>query len=127
MRNNEQRELDIQYLKTMIYYAQQVQERLDRAKRYHISLNDEMVVESVALLLGQIGEQLDGKKLSAEVQQKYQDNPIDFSAISKFRNKAYHHYGSMNLYGIIATAMEMDQVIEQLSVVLRKEQRDYDK
>lgn len=126
MRNNEQRELDIQYLKTMIYYAQQVQERLDRAKRYHISLNDEMVVESVALLLGQIGEQLDGKKLSTEVQQKYQDNPIDFSAISKFRNKAYHHYGSMNLHGIIATAMEMDQVIEQLSVVLRIEQRDYD-
>ena len=45
----------------MIYYAQQVQERLECAKRYHISLNDEMIVESIALLLGKIGEQLDGK------------------------------------------------------------------
>ena len=54
-----------------------------------------MVVASVALLLGQIGEQLDSKKLSSEVQNKYQDVPIDFSSMSKFRNKAYHHYGSM--------------------------------
>lgn len=34
-------------------------------------LNNEMVVESIALQLGQIGKKLDVKKLSAEVQRKY--------------------------------------------------------
>ena len=51
-----------------------------------------MVVESIALLLGEIGAQIDSKNQSIELQEKYRDNPINFSAISKFRNKAYHHY-----------------------------------
>lgn len=124
MRSREEREQDIQYLKSMIYYAGEVKERLNRAKRYNIAPNDEMVVESVALLLGQIGEQLDRKKMSVALQEKYQGNPINFSAISKFRNKAYHHYGSMNAQGILATAKEMDELIEQLMFVLSKEQRE---
>lgn len=126
MRNQSEREIDIQYLKTMIYYAGEVKDRLARAQRYNISVNDDMVVESVALLLGQIGEQLDSKKLSEEVQTKYQGNPIDFSSISKFRNKAYHHYGSMNSKGILLASQGMDELIEQLNFIIRKEQIDLD-
>lgn len=119
--NEEQKELDIEYLKTMIYYAEQVKERFLFAQSHNLSVNDDMVVESVALLLGQIGEQLDSKKLSTEIQQKYQGNPIDFSSISKFRNKAYHHYGSMNSKGILKAAMGMDELIEQINYIIRKE------
>lgn len=114
MRSREEREQDIQYLKSMIYYAVEVNERLNRAKRYNMAPNDEMVVESVALLLSQVGEQLDRKKMSVELQEKYQGNPINFSAISKFRNKAYHHYGSMNTQGILANAKEMDLFYKQV-------------
>lgn len=124
MRNQSEREIDIQYLKTMIYYAGEVKDRLARAQRYNISVNDDMVVESIALLLGQIGEQLDSKKLSEEVQTKYQGNPIDFSSISKFRNKAYHHYGSMNAKGILLASQGMDELIEQLNFIIRKEKSE---
>lgn len=124
MRNQSEREIDIQYLKTMIYYAGEVKDRLARAQRYNISVNDDMVVESIALLLGQIGEQLDSKKLSEEVQTKYQGNPIDFSSISKFRNKAYHHYGSMNSKGILLASQGMDELIEQLNFIIRKEKSE---
>lgn len=124
MRNQSEREIDIQYLKTMIYYAGEVKDRLARAQRYNISVNDDMVVESIALLLGQIGEQLDSKKLSEEVQTKYQGNPIDFSSISKFRNKAYHHYGSMNPKGILLASQGMDELIEQLNFIIRKEKSE---
>ncbi|WDA68455.1 hypothetical protein [Lactococcus lactis] len=126
MREKEERELDIQYLKTMIYYAEQVKERLLFAQNHNLSVNDDMVIESVALLLGQIGEQLDSKKLSPELQQKYQGNPIDFSSISKFRNKAYHHYGSMNSKGILKAAMGMDELIEQINYIIRKERLMHD-
>lgn len=85
-----------------------------------------MVVESIALLLGQIGEQLDRKKLSEEVQTKYQGNPIDFSLMSKFRNKAYHHYGPMNAKGILLASQGMDELVEQLNFIIRKEQTDLD-
>ncbi|MBL3715554.1 hypothetical protein GHK52_01675 [Lactococcus garvieae] len=126
MRNQSEREVDIQYLKTMVYYAGEVKERLARAQRYNISANDDMVVESIALLLGQIGEQLDSKKLSEEVQTKYQGNPIDFSSVSKFRNKAYHHYGFMNAKGILLASQGIDELIEQLNFIIRKEQIDLD-
>ena len=126
MRSNEEREVDIRYLETMIYYAEQVKERLLFAQSHNLSVNDDMVVESVALLLGQIGEQLDSKKLSSEVQNKYQDNPIDFSSISKFRNKAYHHYGSMNTKGILKAALGMDELIDQVNFIIRKERSEMD-
>ena len=35
MRSREEREQDIQYLKSMIYYAVEVNEHLNRAKRYN--------------------------------------------------------------------------------------------
>lgn len=71
MRSREEREQDIQYLKSMIYYAVEVNERLNRAKRYNIAPNDEMVVESLALLIGQIGEQMDQKKGSSYINSSY--------------------------------------------------------
>lgn len=127
MRNQNEREIDIQYLKTKVYYAEEVKDRLVRAQRYNISVNDDIVVESVALLLGQIGEQLDSKKLSLEVQTKYQSNPIDFSSISKFRNKAYHHYGSMNAKGILLASQGMYELIEQLNFIIKKEKAELDR
>lgn len=59
--------------------------------------------------------------MSIELQEKYQGNSINFSLNSKFRNKAYHHYGSMNTKGILATAHEIDELIERLMFILSKE------
>lgn len=68
-------ETDIAYLKDMILYLDKAVAVLEKARRYNLPLDDDMVVDSIAMTmnLGQVGEQLSLGKLSEEVKQKYSD------------------------------------------------------
>ena len=66
-------ETDIAYLKDMILYLDNAVAVLEKARRYNLPLDDDMVVDSIAMNLGQVGEQLSLGKLSEEVKQKYSD------------------------------------------------------
>ena len=60
-------ETDIAYLKDMVLYLDKAVAVLDKARRYNLPLDDDMVVDSIAMNLGQVGEQLSLGKLSEEV------------------------------------------------------------
>ena len=57
----EQLELDYSYLRQMLSFAEEIENTLDKVKHYGIDLYDEMVVASLAMHIGQIGEQLDSR------------------------------------------------------------------
>lgn len=110
---------DLSYLKQMIGYAREVENTLAKVKRYGIDIQDEMVVASLAMHIGQIGEQLDSRKLSNELQEEYSDL-IPWSAVKRFRDKAYHHYGGTDSYMIIKIATkEIPQIIGSLEFIIR--------
>ena len=87
-------ETDIAYLKDMILYLDKAVAVLDKARRYNLPLDDDMVVDSIAMNLGQVGEQLSLGKLSEEVKQKYSDR-INWIQIKGFRNFIYHNYSNL--------------------------------
>ena len=89
-------ETDIAYLKDMVLYLDKAVAVLDKARRYNLPLDDDMVVDSIAMNLGQVGEQLSLGKLSEEVKQKYSDR-INWIQIKGFRNFIYHNYSNLNL------------------------------
>lgn len=60
----EQLELDYSYLRQMLSFAEEIENTLEKVKYYGLSLDDEMVVASLAMHIGRIGEQLDSRKLS---------------------------------------------------------------
>ena len=76
-------ETDIAYLKDMVLYLDKAVAVLDKARRYNLPLDDDMVVDSIAMNLGQVGEQLSLGKLSEEVKQKYSDR-INWIQIKRF-------------------------------------------
>lgn len=88
-------ESDIAYLKDMILYLDKAVGVLDKARKYNLPLDDDMVVDSIAMNLGQVGEQLSLGKLSEEVKQKYVDR-INWIQIKGFRNFIYHNYSNLN-------------------------------
>ena len=88
-------ETDIAYLKDMVLYLDKAVAVLDKARRYNLHLDDDMVVDSIAMNLGQVGEQLSLGKLSEEVKQKYSDR-INWIQIKGFRNFIYHNYSNLN-------------------------------
>ena len=88
-------ETDIAYLKDMVLYLDKAVAVLDKARRYNLPLDDDMVVDSIAMNLGQVGEQLSLGKLSEEVKQKYSDR-IKWIQIKGFRNFIYHNYSNLN-------------------------------
>lgn len=123
MRNQENLEMDLWYLSQMIYYIDTTFERLEFAKRSALSVNDEMVIDSLAMNVGQIGEQLDSEKLSMEVRDKYPDVP--WKMIKGFRNLAYHSYGSVDakmLLGIVTK--DLAELREQLEVIIKDLKRE---
>lgn len=104
-------------MQEMIFYAENTQSILQKAKQYGISLSDEMVVDALAMNIGQIGEQLDSQKLSRRFQETYPD--IEWRNIKRFRDKAYHHYGDMNSSMIIHIAQNvLPALITQLQDLL---------
>ena len=92
---NQSLETDIAYLKDMVLYLDKAVAVLDKARRYNLPLDDDMVVDSIAMNLGQVGEQLSLGKLSEEVKQKYSDR-INWIQIKGFRNFIYHNYSNLN-------------------------------
>lgn len=72
----EQLELDYSYLRQMLSFAEEIENTLDKVKHYGIDLYDEMVVASLAMHIGQIGEQLDSRKLSKEDMKLNPKNPV---------------------------------------------------
>ncbi|WP_172930442.1 HepT-like ribonuclease domain-containing protein [Streptococcus sp. 1969] len=88
-------ETDIAYLKDMVLYLDKADAVLYKARRYNLPLDDDMVVDSIAMNLGQVGEQLLLGKLSEEVKQKYSDR-INWTQIKGFRNFIYHNYSNLN-------------------------------
>ena len=88
-------ETDIAYLKDMVLYLDKAVAVLDKARRYNLPLDDDRVVDSIAMNLGQVGEELSLGKLSEEVKQKYSDR-INWVQIKGFRNFIYHNYSNLN-------------------------------
>lgn len=93
---------DHSYLKQMLYYVEQVEDTLKKIERYQIPIEDEMSLNALAMVIGQIGEQLGSGKLSEETQERFSD-VVPFHLIKGFRNRAYHDYGSMKTKIIIET------------------------
>ncbi|MDG3143216.1 DUF86 domain-containing protein [Streptococcus suis] len=118
----EQLERDYYFLKQMIYYCEQTFARVEFAKRSHLSINDEMVIDSLAMNLGQIGEQLDSSKLSQELREQYPDIP--WRKIKDFRNLAYHNYGAIRIQVLLRIIdNELPKLLEQLESVARDVRR----
>ena len=108
---------DLAFIETMIYHAQVAIGILEKASKYNIPFEDEMVIDSIAMNIGQIGEQLDSKKLSEEIQRKYADL-LEWSEIKKFRDKAYHHYGNMDrrlILGLVKN--QLPKLIDNLQFI----------
>ena len=124
----EQLELDYSYLRQMLSFAEEIENTLGKVKHYGIDVYDEMVVASLAMHIGQIGEQLDSRKLSGDIQRKYADL-LPWSQIKRFRDKAYHHYGGTDSYEMVQIAIkDIPVLIENLQLIIRdveKELGDY--
>lgn len=119
-------EEDIYYLQQMNYWVDKVKERLSDVKRYGIDLLDEMVIDSLAMNIGQIGEQMNSEKISQYTQQKYMSDSY-WSGISKFRNKAYHHYGSRDKKQILDIALnDLDELVDRVNFIISKLKIDLD-
>lgn len=88
-------EKDLHHLKLMLHYINCIEERLQLARKLGLAANDEMVVDSLAMNLSQVGEQLAQDKLSQELRQAYPD--VDWRSIKRFRNLAYHDYGAVRI------------------------------
>ena len=112
----------------MLSFAEEIENTLGKVKHYGIDVYDEMVVASLAMHIGQIGEQLDSRKLSGDIQRKYADL-LPWSQIKRFRDKAYHHYGGTDSYEIVQIAIkDIPVLIENLQLIIRdveKELGDY--
>ncbi len=123
----ERLEADKRYIQLMLEYAEEAQRTLVKIRQYGIDIQDEMVISSLAMHIGQIGEQLDSRKLSRETQEKYEDL-LPWSQIKRFRDKAYHHYGDRNSKEITTIAVyELPSLIEKLHYILRDLAKEQEK
>lgn len=120
----EQLEADKEYIRLMLNFANETQKTLQKVKKFGIDLHDEMVISSLAMHLGQIGEQLDSRKLSEEVKAKY-EYLIPWSEMKRFRDFAYHHYGNTDSRIIVNTVFkDVPSLIEGLEQVYNDLQRE---
>lgn len=90
-------ESDIAYIKDMLLYLEKAKEVVPKANRFGIPLDDDMVISSIAMNLGQVGEQLSQGKLSDNVKEEFSDR-INWSEIKGFRNFIYHNYGNLKFH-----------------------------
>ena len=122
----EQLELDYSYLRQMLSFAEEIENTLG-IKMPEFFYLPEMVVASLAMHIGQIGEQLDSRKLSSDLQERYADL-LPWSEIKRFRDKAYHHYGGTDSYEIVQIALkDIPVLIENLQIIIRNVERELDK
>ncbi|MBF0818430.1 HepT-like ribonuclease domain-containing protein [Streptococcus acidominimus] len=112
-------ETDIAYIQDMLVYIERASEVIPRATRYGIPLDDDMVISSIAMNLGQIGEQLSIGKLSEETKEKYSEI-VSWRKIKSFRNFIYHNYGNLDYFKIKSILdKSLPETKEQLEYVLR--------
>ena len=111
---------DAMYIEEMIFYCNQVKEVMRQAEqKYSGSINDELVIGSLTMSISQIGEQLDSKKLSKELQEAYPN--IKWSHIKRFRDLAYHHYGKINPKEVLDIYnYQIDPLIDDLTAILNE-------
>ncbi|WP_369913752.1 HepT-like ribonuclease domain-containing protein [Streptococcus merionis] len=103
----------------MIDFAEEIGRTLEKVKKLPLDFSDEMVISSLAMHIGQIGEQLDRQKLSVELQEEYADI-IPWSHIKRFRDKAYHHYSRMDGSDILKIAtQEIPNLLDGLYKIKR--------
>lgn len=116
-------EQDLHYLKMMLHYIGCIEERLVFAKKLGLADNDEMVIDSLAMNLGQVGEQLAQDKLSNTTRQRYDD--VDWKAMKRFRNLAYHDYGAVRVQPLLRTIYhDLPKIKERLERIVADLQRD---
>lgn len=113
-------EFDKIYIREMLNYIQIIYDRLEFVKKAGLSLSDEMVIDSLAMNLGQIGEQLGLDKLSEEVKEKY-SHIINWRELKSFRNEMYHDYGAVDSKRITSFVLKKLPTIEaNLNLILRE-------
>ena len=117
-------ERDIGYIKDMLLYIEKATDVIPKANRFGIPLDDDMVISSIAMNLGQIGEQLSTGKLSDDVKEKYSD-VVSWQKIKGFRNFIYHSYGNLD-YSKIKSILDISlpETEEQLHYVLRELEKE---
>ncbi|AXJ14101.1 antitoxin [Streptococcus pluranimalium] len=117
-------ETDLVYVKEMIKHAEEAKGVIPKALKYGIPLDDDMVIATLAVHLGQIGEQASQGKLSEAFKEKYSDL-LNLSQLKGFRNLAYHNYGKLN--GKMVIGIEKNYLpttlenLYQLKFLLEKE------
>ncbi|HFU3984890.1 TPA: DUF86 domain-containing protein [Streptococcus suis] len=102
----------------MLMYLNRASEVIPRANRYGIPLDDDMVISSIAMNLGQVGEQLSTGKLSDEVKEKY-SHVIAWQKIKGFRNFIYHSYGNLDYSKIKSILAVLPDTESQLQYILK--------
>lgn len=91
-------EQDIAYLKDMLLYIDRALAVVPTANKYGVPLDDDMVISSIAMNLGQIGEQLGEGKLSVQTKERFK-NYIEWRKIKDFRNFISKFYLPQLWYG----------------------------
>lgn len=116
----EQLEKDYLYLKEMIYYAENALEVIPKANKFGIPLDDDMVIASLTMMIGQVGEQLDSQKLSEEFKEKY-SSVVDWKLVKGFRNLAYHHYARIDGFQVINIVKRaIPELLDGLFIIRRQ-------
>lgn len=117
-------EKDILHLKDMLLYIEKSREVIVKANRYHIPLDDDMVISAIAMNLGQIGEQLSMGKLSSDTKERFSD-VVNWSKIKAFRNFIYHDYGRLDFVKLKRILdVSLPKTEEQLQYVLKQLQKE---
>lgn len=117
-------ERDIAYLKDMVLYCDKALDVIPKANRYGIPLDDDMVLSSIAMNLGQVGEQLIIGRLSEKTKDRFSDR-LPWTKIKGFRNIAYHQYGRldfMKIKGILDSVIP--ETRETLCELIRELERE---
>lgn len=110
-------EKDKQYLLEMLFYIDEALGVVPKVNQYGIPLDDDMVIASLAMFIGHVGEQLASDKLSEELKEQYPDIP--WANIKGFRNIAFHAYSKINGVEVIRIlSNELPRLKDELEVIL---------
>ncbi|GAB2021686.1 hypothetical protein RyT2_07600 [Pseudolactococcus yaeyamensis] len=127
MRRHSELEEDILYLKTMIFYADEVKRKFTLIDLEDDSLEQEMFLDSVALMVGQFGEQLDKDKLSYGSYIKYRGK-YPLHDMKQSRHDIYHEYGTLALETLVKhVKVDIPQWVEDIYRMIRDLERDLDR
>ena len=113
---------DISYMKEMIYFCNQAKLVMRQAEQYGVNMNDELIIGSLAMQLGHIGEQLDSGKMSKELQKRY--SHIDWPNIKGLRIFLFHEYAQRNpklIYKVYENEIANDKLQKQIEAIIALE------